>query len=1387
MFRAAHQPLTRFLGTFFLGMLVSIGGNPSFGADFDANGIDDVWETSYGFVTNGYASANLKVWSQFDDQDSSKVSNRAASAIHGSLVSGAYSTGLFNSVLSCSSTTFSSFPNTGGVLTATDWTLSVWYSSASTPAALTVARRLDGNAHRYELKVNAAGSVEVQAINSGGTQIVSKASAPTVVTDQYWHQLVIVFSSASKTVSLYVDGDLEAQQILASWLPGTAQALELGSSANPSSFLLDEFRYYNKTLSSTEILYLPITHSDLDLDGLSTLQEFYLGTNPNVRDSDNDGINDGADPLPNQYGTLSITSGLKLWMRADAGISQDVNGGVSGWSDQSSSASHASQSVIANRPAVVLNQLNGKPVVKFDGVSDYLQSVPVSWTGNDYTYFFVWKKDGTPTSTHTVLNRASTFTSAGNNFSFTSASGSTIGKNDAVGGNADASTTNKLSTTFNYISVTRQNSTAKGTKVFINGLIDGQSGTSTSSVLVGTSYPFFIGGWNTTRANASLAEILVYNRNLSPTERGAVEQYLRDRYLFPTPTLPPPVMSPRSGTFVNTATVTLTHPMPGVEIRYTLDGSTPVSSSSLYTAPIVLASTKTVKAIAFLTNYPSSAPVQNTFTVETAAPFTSLVTTGLKFWLASDRGVTLSGTQITSWADQSGLGNTATQGTSSKRPVILNSQINGKPIVKFDGVDDYLMANSYAWLNKDYSYFIVWKKDGDGLVGHTPLARASSLTSLGNHFQLYSANGLSVLKADAYGTEADAISSATYGNDVNYQSVAVTRKDNTASGTKLYVNGALQGQSSATATSNPVGTTGYEFYLGSWGTSHGKLSIAEILVYDRALSDLERQSVSTYLEQRYALVPVATPTFSAEGGVSTFNRNVTINSSTPGAVIHYTTDGRDPTVNDPVIESGSSILIDRSLKLKASVWVGGSVSPIKEAYYTISGAMASGAYYSLGLRSDGMLIGVGRNIEGQLGNGTDNSWSLLSDAAFVKTFFGAPLLSVSTVVAGEFHSLALGGDGRVWSWGANWCDQLGPRYLDGRLAGPVDVLPPIKAIGIGANHSLAIDIFGKVWAWGDNWAGQLGVDNNFSEPQTATPMEMMGGDNVTAVAGGRSHTLALKADGTVWACGWNYYGQLGNGNRSDSRVLQQMAGVNNVTAISAGGDHSMMLKADGTVWTCGENWNGQLGNGNTIHQSIPVQVVGLSDVVAISAGFSHMIALKRDGTVWSWGTNDFGQLGNVEHQSGTSTPVQVFGLDQMISISAGYYHNFAIKTDGSLWEWGKNDDDAENDWQDRHVPEQITKLQLAEGLDDSDKDGILNWQERANGTDPYDPDTDGDQIPDGFEATYGLDPKVNDGSLDKDNDGVDNLTEYLQGRNPVKGAISDSTGAVDLNLFTPLE
>jgi len=168
------------------------------------------------------------------------------------------------------------------------------------------------------------------------------------------------------------------------------------------------------------------------------------------------------------------------------------------------------------------------------------------------------------------------------------------------------------------------------------------------------------------------------------------------------------------------------------------------------------------------------------------------------------------------------------------------------------------------------------------------------------------------------------------------------------------------------------------------------------------------------------------------------------------------------------------------------------------------------------------------------------------------------------------------------------------------------------------------------------------------------------------VSGGVSHSLALLPDGTVWAWGSNQYGQLGNkdvvttitvsGNTiSASSTPVQVSDLTDITAISAGGGHNLAVKNNGTVWAWGVNYDGQLGDGTTADSNAPVQVMisltmPLTDIIAISAGAFHNLALKSDGTVWAWGSNGLGLLGNGTTDN-SSTPVQVNGLTSVIAIA----------------------------------------------------------------------------------------------------------------------------------------
>jgi alpha-tubulin suppressor-like RCC1 family protein len=181
------------------------------------------------------------------------------------------------------------------------------------------------------------------------------------------------------------------------------------------------------------------------------------------------------------------------------------------------------------------------------------------------------------------------------------------------------------------------------------------------------------------------------------------------------------------------------------------------------------------------------------------------------------------------------------------------------------------------------------------------------------------------------------------------------------------------------------------------------------------------------------------------------------------------------------------------------------------------------------------------------------------------------------------------------------------------------------SVEAGWSFSMALKQDGTVWAWGDNYYGQLGDGTTTGR---TTPTQVAGLLGATAIVTGHHHALALKQDGTVWAWGYNYAGQLGDGTSFTRITPVQVSGLSGITGIEADITHSLALKQDGTVWAWGDNYVGQLGDGTTIQRTSPVQVPGFSGAVSVQAGGGHSLALKQDGTVWTWGFNQNGQLGD---------------------------------------------------------------------------------------------------------------------------------------------------------------
>jgi alpha-tubulin suppressor-like RCC1 family protein len=303
---------------------------------------------------------------------------------------------------------------------------------------------------------------------------------------------------------------------------------------------------------------------------------------------------------------------------------------------------------------------------------------------------------------------------------------------------------------------------------------------------------------------------------------------------------------------------------------------------------------------------------------------------------------------------------------------------------------------------------------------------------------------------------------------------------------------------------------------------------------------------------------------------------------------------------------------------------------------------------------------------------------------------------------------AIKSDGTMWVWGSTNYGILGLNVYGAGLSDSVS--SPIQ-LGtettwdnacFGGNNSagcMAVKTDGSLWGWGQNRYGTLGLNDAGipgslpSEYQNSRSSPTQVGTDTTwkfVNYAGDDCIYGIKTNGTLWSWGGAGAGQLGQntpGTTPSLRSSPVQVGTDTSWAFASGGrnGHAIATKTDGTLWCWGDNSKGALGlNESEVgaptwtspQRSSPTQVGSGTDwnydnEGKISAGYQRVFAIKTNGTLWGWGRSHQGQLGlNEGGYKDYSSPVQIPGTNW--ATISNVSEVIATKTDGTLWTWGDN-------------------------------------------------------------------------------------------------------------------
>ena len=290
---------------------------------------------------------------------------------------------------------------------------------------------------------------------------------------------------------------------------------------------------------------------------------------------------------------------------------------------------------------------------------------------------------------------------------------------------------------------------------------------------------------------------------------------------------------------------------------------------------------------------------------------------------------------------------------------------------------------------------------------------------------------------------------------------------------------------------------------------------------------------------------------------------------------------------------------------------------------------------------------------------------------------GSTWSQVST--AGRTHSIALKSDGAVYVCGSNGQGQFGNGTTSGSSKVFIQTASSYtcKYVYAGPYQSVIIDEDGYMYGCGRQANGaSLGL--NSTSQQLNWTQEYLGETwkKVALSSGGPYSGAAINSDGSLYTSGAGAYGMLGNGSSSDVLIFQQIDS-DSWADISIGVGHMIAVKCDGSLWGWGLNNRYQLGQGqgDTTNRLYPTQIGSASNWIKVFCSYFATHALNADGEIWSCGRNTNGVCGTND-----SAGSDLYDLKQeytqstdWIDIGGGNYHVIAVKSNGDIWGWGKND------------------------------------------------------------------------------------------------------------------